>query len=265
MIKNKLIFAGFASMTLALGACGAEEATETEEVSETPTEEMEVLEVATSADYPPYESRNEAGEFIGFDMELARYIADELGYELEITDMKFDGLIGALQSERVDMVLAAMSTTEEREQNVDFSTEYHRSGETFLTLPDSDITSVEDIEGTTVGVQLGSIQEDGAQALLESGMDFEIKALDDAGLLVQELLSGRIDTMYVDTTAAQGFMEEQDLVGFEDPTASSPGMAIAFPQGSELVDEVNEVLAEAEESGYLEELRNEWLMEETAE
>lgn len=265
MIKNKWMLAGFASMTLALGACGAEEPEVTEEAGGTPTEEMDVLEVATSADYPPYESRNEDGEFIGFDIELAQYIADELGYELEIVDMKFDGLIGALQSERVDMVLAAMSTTEERQQNVDFSTEYHRSGETFVTLPDSDITSIEDLEGTTVGVQLGSIQEDGAEALVEGGMNFEIKALDDAGLLVQELMSGRIDAIYLDTAAAKGFMEEQGLAGFEDTTASSPGMAIAFPKGSELVDDVNAVLAEAEESGFLEDLRNEWLDEETTE
>ena len=259
MLKNKWLLTGAATLTLALGACG-EEAAETD--SPAAEEETEVLEMATSADYPPYESRNAEGEFVGFDIELAQYIADELGRELEITDMKFDGLIGALQSGRADMVLAGMNATEERKQNVDFSTVYHNSGETFLTLPDSGIDSLEELEGKTVAVQLGTMQESTIEALVEEeGMDIEIKSIDDAGLMVQELLAGRVDAAYLDTTAAVGFMEEQGLTGFEDPTAKSPGVAIAFPEDSELVDDVNAILAEAEESGYLDELRNEWFVE----
>ncbi|AQQ53981.1 ABC transporter substrate-binding protein [Planococcus lenghuensis] len=266
MFKNKLVFAGFASVSLALGACGAEEAAEVEEADAGAgevTEEMEVLEVATSADFPPFESRNTEGDFVGFDIDLANYIADELGYDLEITDMKFDGLIGALQSERVDMVISGMSATDERKENVDFSTAYHHSGEMFLTQAGSDIDTLEDLEGTVVGVQLGTIQEDGAQKLLEEeDLNFELKALDNAGLLIQELMSGRIDVVYMDESVATGYIEEQGLEGFADPTTSSPGMAVAFPKGSELVDEVNAVLAEAEESGYLAELEEKWLSEE---
>ncbi|AQQ53982.1 ABC transporter substrate-binding protein [Planococcus lenghuensis] len=261
MLKNKWMLTGMASLTLALGACGAEEAGPAEEGA-AESEEAEVLEMATSADYPPYESRNAEGEFVGFDIELAEYIADELGRELEITDMKFDGLVGALQAGRVDMVLAGMNATEERKENVEFSTVYHNSGETFLTLPDAGISSIEDLEGRTVAVQLGTMQQNTIEALVEEeGMDIEIKAIDDAGLMIQELMSGRVDAAYLDTTAATGFIEEQGLAGFEDPTVESPGVAIAFPKDSELVDDVNEILAEAEESGYLEELRNEWLVE----
>ncbi|WP_088006187.1 transporter substrate-binding domain-containing protein [Indiicoccus explosivorum] len=262
MIKNKWMAAGLTSFALTLGACGAEEAAVTEDGAAEETE-TEVLEMATSADFPPFESRNAEGEFVGFDIDLANYIADELGYELEITDMKFDGLIGALQSERVDMVLSGMSATDERKQNVDFSTPYHHSGEMFLTQPGSDIDSLEDLEGKTVGVQLGTIQEDGARKLLEEqDLNFEIKALDNAGILIQELLTGRVDVAYMDKSVAEGYIEEQGLEGFDDPTTSSPGMAVAFPKGSDLVDDVNEVLAEAEESGYLAELEEKWLAEE---
>lgn len=224
--------------------------------------DKKVLEMATSADFPPFESRNTAGEFEGFDIDLANYIADELGYELKINDMKFDGLIGALQSDRIDMVLSGMSATEDRKKNVDFSTEYNQSGEMFVTLKDSDIKTIEDLEGKKLGVQLGTIQEDGANKIKKDTVDFEIKAVDSANVLIQELLSNRIDVAYMDKAVAEGFITEQNLAGFDDTTSSSPGMAVAFPKGSELTEKVNEVLKEAEENGKLQELKDKWLSEE---
>lgn len=258
MIKKSLFMGLIASAALFLGACGDDTATGTEK-----TEKKEVLEMGTSADFAPFESRNTEGEIVGFDVDLANYIADELGYELEIKDMKFDGLIGALQNNRVDMVLAGMSATDSRKENVDFSNEYNRSGEMFVTAAGSDIKSLEDLEGKTVGVQLGTIQEEGANKIIEQeDVDFELKALDDSGALIQEILSNRIDVAYMDKEAALGYLSQQDLDAFDDPTTVSPGMAIAFPKGSELVDDVNEVLAKAEESGYLEELKEKWLSED---
>ncbi|WP_341201784.1 ABC transporter substrate-binding protein [Planomicrobium okeanokoites] len=255
-MKKKSIFFGLlTSAALLLGACGDDTSAD--------REEKKVLEMGTSAEFPPFESINAEGDFVGFDIDLANYIADELGYELKITDMKFDGLIGALQNDRVDMVIAGMSATDSRRENVDFSTEYNHSGEMFVTPASSDVKSLEDLEGLTVGVQLGTIQEEGANKILEEeNVNFELKALDDSGALIQEILSGRIDAAYMDKEVALGYLEQQDLEAFDDPTTSSPGMAAAFPKGSDLVDEVNEVLAEAEESGFLKELQDKWLSEE---
>ncbi|MEK3988912.1 MULTISPECIES: transporter substrate-binding domain-containing protein [Robertmurraya] len=244
-------------LTLVLAACGQNNESGNGEAGE----DKKVLTMGTSADFAPFESRNTSGEVEGFDIDLAKYIADELGYELKIEDMKFDGLIGALQANRVDLVLSGMSATEKRAQNVDFSTQYHHSGEMFITLKDSEVTSLEQLEGKTVGVQLGTIQEEGARKLQET-VDFEIKAIDNATILIQELLSNRIDVAYLDKSVATGYINEQGLTGFDDPTTSSPGMAVAFPKGSELVDEVNQVLKEMEENGKLEELKAKWLSEE---
>ncbi len=244
-------------LTLVLAACGQNNESGNGEAGE----DKKVLTMGTSADFAPFESRNTSGEVEGFDIDLAKYIADELGYELKIEDMKFDGLIGALQANRVDLVLSGMSATEKRAQNVDFSTQYHHSGEMFITLKDSEVTTLEQLEGKTVGVQLGTIQEEGARKLQET-VDFEIKAIDNATILIQELLSNRIDVAYLDKSVATGYINEQGLTGFDDPTTSSPGMAVAFPKGSELVDEVNQVLKEMEENGKLDELKAKWLSEE---
>lgn len=255
-MKKKSIFIGLlASAALMLGACGDDTAAD--------SKEKNVLKMGTSAEFAPFESRNPQGEIVGFDIDLANYIADELGYELEITDMKFDGLIGALQNDRVDLVLAGMSATDKRRENVDFSTEYNHSGEMFITAENSDIKTLEDLEGLTVGVQLGTIQEEGAKKIIEEeGINFELKSLDDSGALIQEILSGRIEVAYMDKEVALGYLEQQDLEGFDDPTTSSPGMAVAFPKGSDLVNDVNEALAKAEESGFMKELQDKWLSEE---
>ncbi|MCM3601886.1 transporter substrate-binding domain-containing protein [Robertmurraya korlensis] len=244
-------------LTLVLAACGQNNDSGNGEAEEG----KKVLTMGTSADFAPFESRNTSGEVEGFDIDLAKYIAEKLGYELKIEDMKFDGLIGALQAKRVDLVLSGMSATEKRAQNVDFSTQYHHSGEMFITLKDSEVTSLEQLKGKTVGVQLGTIQEEGARKLQET-VDFEIKAVDNATILIQELQSNRIDVAYLDKSVARGYINEQGLAGFDDPTSSSPGMAVAFPKGSELVDEVNQVLKEMEENGKLDELKAKWLSEE---
>jgi len=260
MKKKNVLLALAASAALILGACGNDDSTSG---SSEASDETKVLKMGTSAEFPPFESRNVDGEIVGFDIDLANHIADELGYKLEITDMKFDGLIGALQNDRVDMVIAGMSATEQRKENVDFSTEYNHSGEMFLTPKGSDVKSLEDLEGKVVGVQLGTIQEEGANSIIEDeGINFELKALDDSGALIQEILSGRIDAAYMDKAVAKGYIEAQDLDAFDDPTTASPGMAVAFPKGGDLVEDVNAVLAEMEESGKIDELKEKWEIQE---
>ncbi|TFB21761.1 amino acid ABC transporter substrate-binding protein [Filobacillus milosensis] len=250
---KKVGFAGLSMILLmVLAACGT---------SEGASEEQETLVMGTSADFPPFESFTPEGEFEGFDIDLAHKIADELGYELEIKDMKFDGLIGALQSDRVDFVMAGMSATDQRKQNVDFSTEYHHSGEMFITNKNSEIHSLEDLEGKTVGVQLGTIQQEGAEKLQEE-YNFELKTINQASTLIQELKTGRIDVGYMDKSVAEGYIEEQGLTGFDDPTTVAPGMAVAFPKDSELQADVSEVIEQFLEDGTIAELEEKWELDE---
>lgn len=225
------------------------------------TSGKKILTMATSADFAPFESRDPSGKVVGFDIDLANNIADELGYKLEIKDMKFDGLVGALQAKRVDMVLAGMSATEKRKKNVDFSTAYNHSGETFMTLKDSSIKTIDDLKGKTLGVQLGTIQEEGAKEL-QKKVDFTIKPLDNATTLVQELITKRIDVAYIDKSVGTGYIKAQGLAGFDDPTTSSPGMAVAFPKGSKLTADVNKVLTKMEKDGKLQKLKDKWLKDQ---
>ncbi|RPF53207.1 transporter substrate-binding domain-containing protein [Aquisalibacillus elongatus] len=253
MIKKVMLAALSMFLLGVLAACGTS--------GDSSEESNGTIVMGTSADFPPFESFTPEGEYEGFDIDLAHKVAEELNYDLEIEDMSFDGLIGSLQAERVDMVMAGMSATDDRKENVDFSVEYHHSGEMFVTQKDSEVTSLEDLEGQTLGVQLGTIQEEGAKELQDE-YGFEIKEMDEATTLIQELKTGRVDVGYMDKTVAEGYIEEQDLAGFDDPTTSSPGMAIAFPKGSDLVEDVNEVLEQLIEDGTVEELEEKWELTE---
>ncbi len=261
-MKKFLLVTLFTILSIAfLAACGTSDDNATG--SEEGKDEKKVLTMGTSADFPPFETIDAAtGEYVGFDIDLAKAIADKLGYELKIENMDFGGLISALQSERLDFIISGMSATEERKKNVDFSNEYHKSGEMFVTLKDSDIKAFEDLDGKTIGVQLGTIQEEGAKKIKEETLkNIEFSALNKAPELIQELKAGRIDAVYLDKTVAVGFIEELDLAGFDDPTEASPGMAIAFAKGDALVDEFNKVLEEMKENGELEKLQKQWIEE----
>lgn len=224
-------------------------------------EETKKLLMGTSADFPPFETRDNKGEIVGFDIDLAKYIANELGYELEIQDMNFDGLVGALQANRVDFVASGMSATDTRKESVDFSEEYHRSGEMFVTLKDSELKGMADLEGKHIAVQLGTIQEEGAKKLAEK-INLEIKVLDKVPNMIQELKSGRVDGVYLDKAVGKGYVKELDLAGFDDESEGTPGMAIAFPKGSELIEDFNRIIAEMQENGELAKLHQKWISEE---
>jgi ABC-type amino acid transport substrate-binding protein len=121
------------------------------------------LTLATSPDYPPYEFKDTAvsgNEIIGFDIDIAKYITKELGYELKVIGMDFNGLIPALEAKRADLVMAGMTPTAERKKNVDFSDLYYEAQNTIVAKKGSNLTKAEDLIGKKVGVQLGSIQQE---------------------------------------------------------------------------------------------------------
>ncbi|ADC50901.1 ABC transporter (arginine-binding protein) [Alkalihalophilus pseudofirmus OF4] len=253
-----------------LAGCGAEGdgPAEVEAPAEEPTEEVNedatsgeggTLIMATSADYPPYESVDlESGEIVGFDIDIANHIASELGYELEIQDVDFNGLIPAMEAGRADFVLAGMTPTEERKENVDFSDIYYEAQNLIVSKEDQGLSAVEDLEGLTVGVQLGSIQEGEAEDLAEE-IGFNVEKRDRIPELIQELLAGRLDAILMEDTVAAGYMESQSgLAQFEVPSEELAGSAIAFPKGSELVEPFNDKLNEMIDSGLMDELIIKW-------
>lgn len=165
--------------------------------------------MGTSADYPPFEYVDSAKgeEIIGFDVDLAKAIGEKLGYEIQVKDMDFNGLIPALETSQVDFVLAGMTPTDERKENVDFSDVYYTASHMIVSKKDSGIESLEDLNGKTLGVQLASIQADKAEEISET-VDMTVENRNRIPELVQEIMAGRFDATMIEDTVAKGYFEK---------------------------------------------------------
>lgn len=212
-----------------------------------------VLILGTSPDYPPYESVDTTtGEIIGFDIDIAKFIADELGYELKIEGMDFNGLVAALQAGRVDFVMAAMSVDPARD--VDFSDIYFVANNTIVSK--EGYTTLEELSGKKVGVQLGSTQEDVAGQIPDPG---EIRPLNRIPDIIQEIKAGRLDAAIIEDAVAANYVSNNEDLQFNVVhTDEEEGYAVALPKGSDLLDDINEALKKLEESGKKDELVKKW-------
>lgn len=220
-----------------------------------------VLVMATSADYPPYEFYETAkgeGEPVGFDIDIAKALTEKLGYTLEVEDMEFNGIIPALQSERVDFAMSGMTPTEERKQSVDFSEIYYDAKNTIISKSDSGLASYEDLEGKKVGVQLGSIQEGEAKEQAET-IDMTIEPRNKVSELIQEVKAGRLDAAIVEDAVAKGYVQNNEDLEFSTvEIEGESGSAIAFPKGSPLAAEFEQALTELKDSGELDGMVTTW-------
>ena len=244
-----------------LAACGTKEEADSGTTGTSDTEESKTLLMGTSADYPPFEYVDTAvgDEIIGFDIDLAKMVAKELGYELEIKDMDFNGLIPALQAQSLDIVVAGMDgNNEERKEVIDFSTPYFTATNMVITMKDSNIKNAEDLKGKKVGAQTASVQEKGAKSL-EKEYGYTVESRDRVPDLFQEIQSGHLDAIVITDVVANGYMESnKDLSSFELPEEHKLGLSMAFQKDSPLTAEFDQVLKELQDKGEVEKLVLKW-------
>ncbi|WP_248565454.1 ABC transporter substrate-binding protein/permease [Paenibacillus sp. L3-i20] len=226
--------------------------------------EKGTLVMGTSPDYPPYENvdAKNNGEIVGMDIDIAKHIAEQLGYKLEIASMDFNGLVAALQTTRVDFVMSAMSVTDDRKKNVDFSSTYYVARNTIVSKKSAPLETVDSLVGKKVGTQLGSTQDIFAQTL-EGVALTKLNRIPD---LIQELKTGRINAVVVeDAVAVEMVAANPDLImNFLPPSNVEDGYAIAFPKGSTHVEAFNGVLEEMKQNGELDKIVNKWFATEEA-
>ncbi|MFE1244001.1 transporter substrate-binding domain-containing protein [Fictibacillus sp. NPDC058756] len=256
-MKRNFLSIYFIIIIAILAGCGAVEEKSSSDTGSDSSGKKLIM--ATSADYPPYEFVDTAqgGDVVGFDIDVANHIAKELGYEIEIKDMDFNGLIPALDSGKADFVIAGMTPNEERKKTVDFSDEYYAAQQLIVTK-DKSIKSIEDLEGKTLGVQLASIQEKEADKLLKEHK-FEVVQRNKVTELVQEMKSNRVDAAIIEDAVAYEFLKKnKELSSFALPNTDAAGSAIAFPKDSELTSEFNKELKKMKEDGTLDKLVEKW-------
>lgn len=220
-----------------------------------------LISMGTSADMPPfeyYQAGSTTPEIIGFDIEVASLIAQKLGRTLEIKDMDFSGLIPALKSKRVQMVLASITPTAERRAIVDFSDIYIYLPVAVLVRRGVHFTGSKDIDGKKVGVQLGSSHEAYAHSIKNHFKSMAIVSMNRLTDVVQELASDRIDVAIMEAKTAREFQKKNPDFSVQILEDRSIGFAVALPKGSLLLEPINKAIAELKETGKLAKLQEKW-------
>jgi len=155
------------------------------------------LVVGMDMTYPPFEFKNEKGEPDGVDVRMAEELAKKLGRPLKLESYAFDGLIPALQSGKIDLVISAMTANAERAQSIDFSDPYAHTGLAMLVGKNSPIQGVEDLKkpGIRITAKLGTTGETWARANLPNAT---VNALDGEATCALEVGQGRADAFLYD-------------------------------------------------------------------
>jgi len=212
--------------------------------------------VGTSADYAPYEFHtliDGKDTIVGFDIEIAKEIAKDLGVELEIQDMGFDGLLQALNSDKVDFVIAGMTPDEERKKSVDFTDIYYKAQQgVMVRAEDKDkYKTIEDLKGKKVGAQSTTIQEGIVKEQMPESQLVSLTKIPD---LVMELLNKKVEAIVVELPVAKGYVNNNDKLAISDIQVQEDtgGSAIAVKKGNqELVDLMNKTLKRLQEDGSI--------------
>ena len=204
------------------------------------------LVMATNAEFPPYEYYD-GDDIVGIDVDFAQAIADKLGMELSVEDMAFDSIIPAVQSGKADFGAAGMTVTEERKSQVDFSDSYYTGRQVIIVREDNtDITGPDDLSGKKIGVQLGTTGDIYAS---DDYGDDNVERYNKGVEAVQALQQGKIDAVIIDDQPAQTFVKENEGLKILDTEYVEEDYALCFKKGNDLVDKVNDAIAELKKDG----------------
>ena len=235
-------------MIFALCACGKKSAT----VS------SGKLIMATNASFPPYEFISDDGStIVGIDAEIAGLIAEKLGLELSIEDMEFSSILTAVQTGKVDIGMAGMTVTEERLQNVDFSTSYAKGVQSVIVKEGSDIKTVDDLAGKKIGVQESTT----GHIYCEDDFGSEyVTAYANGATAVQALLSGKVDCVVIDNEPAKNYVAANEGLMILDTEYAVEDYAISVAkEKTELLDSINKALEELTADGTIKSILDKYI------
>lgn len=237
----------------------------TEPTGEFTTVEEGKLIMSTNAAFPPYEMITDDGGFEGIDVEIATLIAEKLGLELVVDDMDFTAAVNAPAEGKADLCMAGLTVDETRKKNLDFSETYATGIQVVIVPEDSDIASIDDLEGKLIGTQEGTTGYNYCSASPEEGGYGEdaVIAYTNGATAVQALLSGKVDCVVIDNMPAQEYVKANPGLKILDTEFANEDYAIAVKKGNTaLLNAINAALIELIENGTVQEIVDKYITAE---
>ena len=270
---SAMLMAG--AMMMSLAACGssassasseavsseaASASSEAASAAELTTVTPGKLTMSTNAAFPPYESTDDNGNFVGIDIDVAAAIAEKLGLELQVDDMDFDAALLAAQNGKSDMVMAGVTVTEDRQLVMDFSDSYATGIQSIIVKEDSDIASPDDLADKMIGTQRGTT---GYIYCSDDFGDEHVTPYDDGLTAVQALVNGQVDAVVIDNAPAKEFVAANPGLKILDTAYAQEDYAIGVAKGNTaMLDAINGALEELKNDGTLQAIIDKYIKAE---
>ena len=257
-----------------LGACGSSNTTAQGQEKDqlAAIKKSGVLKVATSADYAPFEFHTMVDgkdKIVGSDIDLAKAIAKELGVKAEVSDMNFNTVLASLKEGKADLAISAISATDERKQQFDFTDNYYNPPQVVIIKKKNKeiYRNANDLKDKNVGAQKGSIQEELVKTQLKGA---KLVTIDKVPNMIVEVNQGSLAATVVEKTIAESYIAQNPDLMIADISlepAPDEAFAIALPkESSQLQKELNQIIKKLNDEGKIEEFiqQNNELAEKTA-
>jgi ABC-type amino acid transport substrate-binding protein len=216
--------------------------------------------VGMDPSFPPFESLDEAGKPIGYDVELAEQLAGRWGLEVEIVAIGFDSLIDALQAGKIDSIVSALPHDPRLTKDIAYSEPYFEAGVRLAVVNGSDSETVDDLEGKTIAVEWGSAGDMVGRRIMRDGIDAELAKYPTPQEAVDGLLTDDdVDALLIDNVTLRGAQGAGAALHAVGPALESDPYVVAMPlRSGELQKHVAEALAALQEEGTMDKLESNW-------
>ena len=244
---------GLLAAGLVLAACGKQEAAAPAPAASTAAPPpAKVYVVGTDAAYAPFESQNEKGEIVGFDIDVVSAVAKKAGIEVKFVNPPWEGIFNNLQQGDRDLLVSAITITDERKQTMDFSAPYFDAQQLIAVKQDSKVAKFDDLKKLKVGVQTGTTGDEVVTKLIGK-TSTSVKRFESTPLALKELESGGVDAVVADNGVVIHYVANNAGAKFKtisDTSFTPEQYGIAVKKGNaELLEKINKGLADIKADG----------------
>lgn len=252
MNKKKWLAVPVFAAALLLGACGGEEESKTDENGN-----ITKIVAGTEATYAPFEYMDDNGEVQGYDKEILEAIGEEMGFEVEMKNLGWEPTFNAVTTGEIDLGASAITITDERKQNYDFTDPYYQAKLLMVVKEDSTIASFDELKDKKVSVQISTTGHIAMQELQGKGSS-DILAYENLPIAIQEVVNGTTDAALGDNAVVLEYIKnnpDKKLKVIEDDSFAVDEFGFMVKKGNtEVLDVLNEGLQKIKDNGKLAEI-----------
>ena len=206
----------------------------------------------------PWEFADRGGEFIGFEIDLAREVAKRLGHTISVVNIPFNGLFPAVQSGRIDVALSSMTVTDKRLASVGFVQPYYDSAQSLTVHARSDYSSLADMRDAVIGVDTGSTGDMWTTENRDTHGFGEIRRYEGLAPAMLDLQTQRIDGYISDIPALQYYIKDKPFFRIAERIETGERYSMMFAKDSRWIAPFNEQIGVLKREGYLAQLHERW-------